>query len=112
MLRSTWNFLKRHKKKCIFLGTVLGGGWQLLGKGPWGERRWGGVTFCSVGERPGDPGRVCGGRDGTELPGPGPDRAEPSVCRLRPDPSPSHESPRFFLATQYFVGLSSFAGVP
>ncbi|EQB78778.1 hypothetical protein CB1_001107070 [Camelus ferus] len=25
MLRSTWNFLKRHKKKCIFLGTVLGG---------------------------------------------------------------------------------------
>ena len=28
MLRSTWNFLKRHKKKCIFLGTVLGGGWQ------------------------------------------------------------------------------------
>lgn len=26
MLRSTWNFLKRHKKKCIFLGTVLGGG--------------------------------------------------------------------------------------
>lgn len=26
MLRSTWNFLKRHKKKCIFLGTALGGG--------------------------------------------------------------------------------------
>lgn len=28
MLRSMWNFLKRHKKKCIFLGTVLGGEWQ------------------------------------------------------------------------------------
>ncbi|XP_068963566.1 peroxisomal biogenesis factor 3 isoform X3 [Petaurus breviceps papuanus] len=24
MLRSVWNFLKRHKKKCLFLGTVLG----------------------------------------------------------------------------------------
>lgn len=33
MLRSTWNFLKRHKKKCIFLGTVLGGGWQRSWKG-------------------------------------------------------------------------------
>ncbi|XP_032506820.1 peroxisomal biogenesis factor 3 isoform X1 [Phocoena sinus] len=31
MLRSTWNFLKRHKKKCIFLGTVLGGIY-ILGK--------------------------------------------------------------------------------
>ncbi|DAA26060.1 hypothetical protein E5288_WYG000013 [Bos mutus] len=31
MLRSTWNFLKRHKKKCIFLGTVLGGVY-ILGK--------------------------------------------------------------------------------
>uniref|UniRef100_A0A8C6HAE8 Peroxisomal biogenesis factor 3 n=1 Tax=Mus spicilegus TaxID=10103 RepID=A0A8C6HAE8_MUSSI len=31
MLRSMWNFLKRHKKKCIFLGTVLGGVY-ILGK--------------------------------------------------------------------------------
>uniref|UniRef100_A0A9L0S2V1 Peroxisomal biogenesis factor 3 n=1 Tax=Equus caballus TaxID=9796 RepID=A0A9L0S2V1_HORSE len=31
MLRSTWNFLKRHKKKCIFLGAVLGGVY-ILGK--------------------------------------------------------------------------------
>ncbi|XP_033091102.1 peroxisomal biogenesis factor 3 isoform X2 [Trachypithecus francoisi] len=31
MLRSVWNFLKRHKKKCIFLGTVLGGVY-ILGK--------------------------------------------------------------------------------
>ncbi|XP_019382672.1 PREDICTED: peroxisomal biogenesis factor 3 isoform X1 [Gavialis gangeticus] len=31
MLRSLWSFLKRHKKKCLFLGTVLGGVY-LLGK--------------------------------------------------------------------------------
>nr|XP_058163562.1 peroxisomal biogenesis factor 3 isoform X1 [Dasypus novemcinctus] len=31
MLRSMWNFLKRHKKKCLFLGTVLGGVY-ILGK--------------------------------------------------------------------------------
>uniref|UniRef100_A0A8B9Q7X4 Peroxisomal biogenesis factor 3 n=1 Tax=Apteryx owenii TaxID=8824 RepID=A0A8B9Q7X4_APTOW len=31
MLRSLWSFLKRHKKKCLFLGTFLGGVY-LLGK--------------------------------------------------------------------------------
>lgn len=25
MLRSLWSFLKRHKKKCLVLGTFLGG---------------------------------------------------------------------------------------
>lgn len=32
MLRSLWSFLKRHKKKCLVLGTFLGGeGFALRG---------------------------------------------------------------------------------
>ncbi|KAB1275372.1 Peroxisomal biogenesis factor 3 [Camelus dromedarius] len=53
MLRSTWNFLKRHKKKCIFLGTVLGdiGGYRQLEVGIYILGKYGQKKIREIQER-------------------------------------------------------------
>lgn len=58
MLRSMWNFLKRHKKKCIFLGTVLGGEWQCALEGDFGRKE--GQRWLPKQAGPTDPSRGIG----------------------------------------------------